>query len=162
MESLPQIFLVIYMIIFSITLVASIVYWVKQRFSALAAIAMILSLLIPLVSFVYTAQRKTGNGYEFMLEKVFDLNGLAITLMIGYVYIIGWLIFVITELLTRLYHVPFINEKLKPMFQKMEEHWIKKGIPPLKRFFSLIREKLPKKRKKADETLEEEHKQSSQ
>jgi hypothetical protein len=160
LESLPQVFWIIYIFIISITLAASIVYWIKQRFSALAVIAMILSLLIPLVAFIYTAQRETGNGYEYMMEKVLTLDWLAILIIVGYIYITGWLIFVITEVLLKLYHVPLINEKVKPVFQKGKRFWNKK-INQMKQFLILIQEKLPKRKKIAEENLEEESKQSN-
>lgn len=155
MESLPQVLWIIYIFFISITLAASIVYWIKQRFSALAVIAMILSLLIPLVAFIYTAQRETGNGYEYMMEKVLTLDWLAILLIVGYLYIIGWLIFVITEVLLK---VPLINEKLEPVFQKGKRFW-KKKINQMKHFLILMQERLPKRKKIAEENLEEQRKQ---
>lgn len=91
LQTLPGWFWIIYYMLLCLSLISGTVNWVRQRLSALSALTIILSLLVPIVSFVYTVGRTEGlNEFEFIFAqmKVGDLW--AIFLIVGYVYLLVW------------------------------------------------------------------------
>lgn len=148
MESLPNVFWVFYGVILSLAFVTSLAYWIKRRYSALAAIGIIFSPLTPLVSLVYTAQRNTGTELQYMKEKLATWDSLAIAILIGYVFILVWTFLVIFDVIRKVYHFPFIYRRLHPFFkEKVHPIWDK--------WISYVKRVLPKKNRKKEQTLEE-------
>ncbi len=129
----------LYITIFSLAFITSVVYWVIRRYSPLAAIALILSPLLPLVAFVYTVQRTSGNEYEYLREQLQSNDWLAISLTVGYVYIASWLLFVLVDVCIKIGKIPYVNEKLKWFWNKCHYyvdlvfHWIRDKWPGMKK-----------------------------
>lgn len=153
MESLPIVFWVFYSLVFLTSLVTSLIYWIKRKYSALAAIGLILSLLLPLVSLVYTAQRNIGNELQYLKEQLVSWESLAIAIIIGYAFIVSWLILLFVKGMKKLYQVPFINKKLGPIFrEKLHPLWEK--------WINYMKRALQRKQTETEQTAKETEKEA--
>ncbi|WP_085992861.1 hypothetical protein [Oceanobacillus senegalensis] len=125
MESLSGGFLIFFIVLLALILVSGLVYWVIRRFSGFAAPAIILPLLLPLVSLVYTAQRESGNAFSYLKSQFAAADWVAVLLIIGYAYIATWFFVVVADLLVKLYRYPPVNKKCLEMWEKIQPHWNK-------------------------------------
>ncbi|RKQ33867.1 hypothetical protein [Oceanobacillus halophilus] len=160
MESMPAGFWVLYGIILSLVLISSIIYWVIRKFSPLAAIALIFSLLLPLISFVYTVQRTEGSPYEYIMIQLQADHWLAIFIAVGYVYISIWLLIVLADLLIKAYKIPYVYDRLNWLGNKIAHYWNRYIYQHMKRWLLVIKEKLSNKKNKNE--LHEEPRKESQ
>ncbi|MFC4024600.1 hypothetical protein ACFOUV_12415 [Oceanobacillus longus] len=91
METLPNWFWILYYIIIFLTLVSGIINWVRQIYSPLAAVTIILSLLLPLVGFLYSIGRPEGvNEYEYVLAQFQTRNLWSVFIIFVHIYFILW------------------------------------------------------------------------
>ncbi|MGJ9459252.1 hypothetical protein [Oceanobacillus sp. CF4.6] len=91
METLPNWFWVLYYIIIFLTLVSGIINWVRQIYSPLAAVTIILSLLLPLVGFLYSIGRPEGvNEYEYVWAQFQTRNLWSVFIIFVHIYLIVW------------------------------------------------------------------------
>ncbi|WP_087973419.1 hypothetical protein [Oceanobacillus rekensis] len=91
METLPTWFWIIYYIIIFLTLVSGIINWVRRIYSPLAAITIILSLLTPLVGFLYSIGRPVGiNEYEYVMAQFQMRNLWSVFIVFAHIYFIIW------------------------------------------------------------------------
>ncbi|WP_249870603.1 hypothetical protein [Oceanobacillus saliphilus] len=91
METLPNWFWIAYYIFIFLTLISGIIYWVRQLYSALAAITIILSLLIPLVGFIYFIGRPEGlNEYEYVMSQFQNRDLWSLFIILTHFYFIVW------------------------------------------------------------------------
>ncbi|MFD1849921.1 hypothetical protein [Oceanobacillus bengalensis] len=119
METLADTVWTMYIVVLIIALASSIMYWIYRRFSALAVITIILSLLIPLVAFIYYAQRPWGmDEYVFLKEQLQMGDNWAIFLTSGYIYLIAWLVLLMVDFCIYLCKLPSINRKFKILWRK--------------------------------------------
>jgi hypothetical protein len=91
METLPNWFWMIYYLIILLTLVSGIINWVRRIYSPLAAITIILSLLIPLVGFLYSIGRPEGvNEFEYVMAQFQMRNIWSAFIVFVHIYFIIW------------------------------------------------------------------------
>ncbi|WP_010650242.1 hypothetical protein [Oceanobacillus massiliensis] len=91
METLPNWFWIIYCIYILLTLSSGIINWVRQVYSPLAAITIIFSLLVPLVSFVYGVSRTEGlNEFQYIIAEFRTGSYLAVFIVMAHLYLIAW------------------------------------------------------------------------
>jgi len=111
LETLPIWLWVCYYIFIFITLISGIINWIRQIHSPMAALIIILSLLTPLVSFVYSVGRTEGlNEFQYILEQVNGGNLWAIFILASHLYfIVWWFIFLDVWKLAR--RIPFSQVK---------------------------------------------------
>lgn len=146
METLPQSFWVMYTIFFIVCLLMGIIYWVVQRYSAFAVIAIVMSLIIPLVAFIYFVQRPEDiHEYAYLKEQLKSGDNWAKFLSIGYLYLMGWLLLLLKDLFVYLYRLPYIHNKLQPLWEKR----------------TVLLDKLPSFKKQKEEEIIEEKKVDS-
>ncbi|RDW18121.1 hypothetical protein CWR48_11045 [Oceanobacillus arenosus] len=120
METLPNWFWVIYYIFLLLSLVTGVIGLVRQWLSTLSSFAIILSLLAPLVSFVYVVQRSNGLtelGYLLAQLKTGDLWAIFITVM--FLYLIAWNLFLLTYLIIKMSKTPAVKRRLFAMKNKL-------------------------------------------
>lgn len=122
METLPNWFWIIYTIFLFLSLVTGLIGLVRQWLSTLSAFTIALSLLAPLVSFVYTIQRSndvTEFGYLIAQLKIGNLWAIFITVI--FLYLIAWNILLLTYFIIKLTRIPSVKEKLLMMKSKLSE-----------------------------------------
>lgn len=91
MQTLPGWFWIIFYIFLCLSLISGTINWVRQRLSALSALTIILSLLVPIVSFVYSVGRTEGlNEFEYIFAQMKTGDLWAVFLIVGYVYLLVW------------------------------------------------------------------------
>ncbi|GEN85743.1 hypothetical protein MKY30_16405 [Oceanobacillus sp. FSL W8-0428] len=102
--------LFIYGLIILTALLIGIIQWVRRRYEVLAVLAIILSLLLPLVSFLYSINRPEGmNEIAYIWQQARGRSGIGVFLLLGYLYILFWIFF--GPELKKLY--TFISDKIK-------------------------------------------------
>lgn len=98
MLTLPIWVWIIYYIIVFLTLMSGVMNWVRQRYSALAAITIIFSLLVPTVSFVYTVGRTEGlNEFGYLFAQLKARNPWSLFIVLGYLYLVVWWYFFVNS-----------------------------------------------------------------
>lgn len=86
--------LLIYGLIIVAVLFIGIIQWVRRRFEVLAVLAIILSLLLPLVGFLYSINRPEGmNEIAYLWQQARGRNGIGVFLLLGHLYIFFWILF---------------------------------------------------------------------
>ncbi|RLL44937.1 hypothetical protein D8M04_08660 [Oceanobacillus piezotolerans] len=124
METIPHLVWIIYLIFLFMTLVSSILYWIFRRYSAFAAISIILSLLIPLIAFVFSVQRPDNfNEFDYYVKEIQQGNYWAIFLTVGYVYLIGWFILLIVDLSVYLSSNKVVRSKSEVFWSKFISYY---------------------------------------
>lgn len=106
MLTLPKLFWIIYGIILFFTLITGVINWIRQRYSALSAITIIFSLLVPIVSFVYTVGRAPGqNEFVYLFSQLQAKDPWALFIFLGYIYLLVWWFFFVRSFnVDRLWH----------------------------------------------------------
>lgn len=115
-----------------LTLVSGIINWVRQKYNALSALAIILSLLIPIVTLIYNAGRSTGlneSTYLFTQLKAGDIW--AVFLLACYLFLLVWWYFFVSSFMS------------KDTVQRLAKLW--------HTFRCWLKDKLPRKEKKVVE-----------
>lgn len=126
METLPTWIWIIYYIILFLTLISGIINWVRRIYSPLAAITIILSLLIPLVGFLYSIGRPEGvNELEYVITQFQNRNLWSVFIIFVHIYFIGW-------------GFMFLNGR----------HYMKKLAPYLEPYKDMLVEKIKSLKKK--------------
>ncbi|WP_152654957.1 hypothetical protein [Oceanobacillus sp. CFH 90083] len=86
--------LLIYGLILIAALFIGIIQWVRRRYEVLAVLAIILSLLLPLVGFLYSINRpESMNEIAYIWQQARGRNGIGVFLLLGHLYILFWLLF---------------------------------------------------------------------
>ncbi|MFD1065801.1 hypothetical protein [Oceanobacillus locisalsi] len=86
--------LLIYGFVMSAALLIGIIQWVRRRYEALAVTAIILSLLLPLVSFLYSINRPEGmDEIAYIWQQARGRSGMGVFLLLGHLYILFWCLF---------------------------------------------------------------------
>lgn len=96
METLPNWFWVTFYIFLLVTLVMAIFTAAKKRMVQLSFLAIVLTLMLPAVGFIYSIGRGEGqNEFEFLAKNLIggDIWAIFITVMI--IYIIFWWILIL-------------------------------------------------------------------
>lgn len=123
MLTLPKWFWIIYYIILFSTLISGVINWVRQRYSVLSAITIILSLLVPMVSFVYTVGRTEGlNEFQYLFAQLGSRDPWALFIVLGYLYLLVWWYFFISSLRS-IQLSPRLNKVLEPI-----EAWFRQTL----------------------------------
>lgn len=123
METLPTWFWVCYYIFIFVTLISGIINWIKQVHTPMAAMIIILSLLTPLVGFVYSVGRTEGlNEFQYILQQIKGGNLWAIFISAAHLYFAVWW-FIFLDIWKWVSRIPFsqIKEILINRFKKKEK-----------------------------------------
>lgn len=111
METLPTWFWFCYNLILLATLVGGIINWVRQVYSPMAAITIILSLLVPLVGFVYGVGRGEGlNEIQYVMTQLKERDIWALFIITAHIYFAVWW-FLFLNLSKRIKNIPFDKAK---------------------------------------------------
>ncbi|AXI08636.1 hypothetical protein CUC15_06795 [Oceanobacillus zhaokaii] len=122
METLPNWFWIIYYIFLFFSLVTGLIGLVRQWLSTLSAFTISLSLLAPLVSFVYSIQRSSGvTELEYLIAQLKTGDLWAIFITVIFLYLIAWNLFLLTYLIIKLSRIPSVKEKLLMAKRKLLE-----------------------------------------
>lgn len=98
MLTLPMWFWIIYYIILFLTLISGIMNWIRQRYSALSAITIIFSLLVPIMGLVYTVGRTEGlNEFGYLFAQLKARDPWAFFIILGYLYLLVWWYFFVNS-----------------------------------------------------------------
>ncbi|WP_080874006.1 hypothetical protein [Oceanobacillus timonensis] len=124
--------LLFYGLVILAALLVGVIQWVRRRFEVLAVTAIILSLLLPLVSFLYSINRPEAmNEIAYIWQQARERQGMGVFLLLGHLYILFWVLF--GPEYKQLY--AFLVPKLKRMIQwfknrkqKRDNNNMKEGI----------------------------------
>ncbi|GIO21562.1 hypothetical protein [Oceanobacillus sp. J11TS1] len=118
MTDLSNGILFIYGFIILAALLAGIIQWIRRRFEVLAVLAIILTLILPLASFLYSVNRPEGmNEIVYILQQATGSNAIGILLLLGHLYILFWILY--GPEYKRLY--VFTSDKIKRIVQWWEQ-----------------------------------------
>lgn len=144
MQTLPGWFWIIYYIFLCLSLISGMINWVRQRLSALSALTIILSLLVPTVSFVYTVGRTMGlNEFEYIFAQMKTRDIWAIFLTAGYLYLLVWWYFFVSSFIQ-----DGAGHRLGKLLHSLKI-WIERKL--LHNLKVWIKRKLPNKEREKDE-----------
>lgn len=124
MEVISDSFLIIYLIIMGLTLISSTICYILGIQQTLSVIALILSLGIPLVNLIFSAQR-TGelNGYEYLISQFREKDLWAIFIILAYVYLaVWWILFINRQLMQRQFY-KWGKEMYLKLHHRIAEYW---------------------------------------
>ncbi|RDW19819.1 hypothetical protein [Oceanobacillus chungangensis] len=120
METLPNWFWIMYSIFLFVSLITGLIGLVRQWKSTLSAFTIALSLLAPLVSFVYSIQRSNSiTALEYLIAqlKIGDLWAIFITVI--FLCLITWNLFILSYFIMKLSRNQSVKEKLSMMKGKL-------------------------------------------
>ncbi|PAV29764.1 hypothetical protein CIL05_10390 [Virgibacillus profundi] len=124
METLPGWFLIIFLMFLFLTFIISAICYARAVQTTISVIALILSLAIPLINLVFSAQRSGEmNGYEYLIAQLQDGNWWAILIIVGYVYLIVWWVLFINKQLIRIQFYQRVIKLYKKLSDKTVTYW---------------------------------------
>lgn len=122
MESLSNWFLVLYLIFLFFSLITGLIGLIRQWFSNLSAITIVFSLLAPLASLIFVAQRPSNSTvYEYVLSQLQAGDLWAIFITVLFLYLIAWNLFLLTRIIVKVVRNPHVKEKLSMITDNLEK-----------------------------------------
>lgn len=93
MIDIPYFLFVIYLLGILFVLCISVVHWIRREFEILSSLGIILSLLLPLMTFLFSIYRLEGtNEIVYIWNQLRDANGWAIVIVFGHLFLLVWMI----------------------------------------------------------------------
>lgn len=97
------------------------VYWVRGKFQVGAVLSLIFSLLVPLMTVLVGVQREGKIGvYDYLIEEMRSGNTWARLIVIIHIFLIAWVLFLVTHFSIKLSKSPVVREKVQRIFSKKE------------------------------------------
>ena len=122
MEYLPNWFLALYLIFLLLSLITGLIGLIRQWFSNLSAITIVFSLLAPLASLIFVAQRPSHlTVYEYVLSQLQAGDLWAIFITVLFLYLIAWNLFLLTYIIVKVVRNPYVKEKLSMITDNLEK-----------------------------------------
>ena len=122
MESLPNWFLVLYLIFLFFSLITGLIGLIRQWFSNLSAMTIVFSLLAPLASLIFVVQRPSNSTvYEYVLSQLQAGDLWAIFITVLFLYLIAWNLFLLTYMIVKVVRIPYVKEKLLIITDNLEK-----------------------------------------
>ncbi|MBN6205702.1 hypothetical protein JYK21_04485 [Ralstonia pickettii] len=111
----------LYIIFCLLALVTGAVYWVRGKFQVGAVFSIIFSLLAPLMTVLVGVQREGKIGfYGYIIEEMRAGNTWARLIVIIHIFLIAWVLFLVTHFSIKLSKSPAVREKVQRIFSKKE------------------------------------------
>ncbi|BAC13019.1 hypothetical protein [Oceanobacillus iheyensis HTE831] len=93
MIDIPYFLFVIYLLGILFVLCISVVHWIRREFEILSSLGIILSLLLPLMTFLFSIYRLEGtNEIVYIWNQLRNANGWAIVIVFGHLFLLVWMI----------------------------------------------------------------------
>lgn len=122
MESLPNWFLVLYLIFLFFSLITGLLGLMRQWFSNLSAMTIVFSLLAPLASLIFVVQRQSHlTVYEYVLSQLQAGDLWVIFITVLFLYLIAWNLFLLTYMIVKVVRIPYVKEKLLIITDNLEK-----------------------------------------
>src|SRR5699024_11645207 len=109
MESLSNWFLVLYLIFLFFSLITGLIGLIRQWFSNLSAITIVFSLLAPLASLIFVAQRPSNSTvYEYVLSQLQAGDLWAIFITVLFLYLFACNLFLFTLFIVNVVRILYV------------------------------------------------------
>ncbi|MFD1335040.1 hypothetical protein ACFQ4N_05620 [Oceanobacillus iheyensis] len=93
MIDIPYFLFVIYLLGILFVLCISVVHWIRRDFEILSSLGIILALLLPLMTFLFSIYRLEGtNEIVYIWNQLRNANGWAIVIVFGHLFLLVWMI----------------------------------------------------------------------
>ncbi|MFS0752321.1 hypothetical protein [Oceanobacillus sp. 1P07AA] len=120
MIDIPIWLFVVYLIGITFALCISIINWIRREYEVVSVLGIILSLLLPLMTFLFSVERSEGtNEIVYIWNQLRGINGWAIFIFLGHLFLLVWLI--IGMRMKRVYRwIKEINSQLQIKWQQRD------------------------------------------
>ncbi|MBT2599226.1 MULTISPECIES: hypothetical protein [unclassified Oceanobacillus] len=93
MIDIPILLFVVYLLGMLFVLCISIVNWIRREYEIVSVLGIVLSLLLPLMTFLFSVYRLEGtNEIVYIWNQLRGANGWAIFIVIGHLFLFVWMI----------------------------------------------------------------------
>lgn len=114
--------LIFYLIFIFIGLITGIVFLVLHKYYIPAVIAFIFAIFSPLLTLLITAQRDAGTGiYAYIKSEVSAGNTFVRILVVMHVFLIVWLLFLLTRGIIYLIQSPKVKETVTNQLSRLRK-----------------------------------------
>lgn len=97
------------------------IFWVMNKYRIPAVISLIFSLLAPLLTFLFVVQgNATKEAFGYITEEMSAGNTWARIVVIIHVFLVGWLLFLMTKGGIYLYQSPKVKDTVKNILVKIK------------------------------------------
>lgn len=113
--------IIFYIIFIFMGLLTGAIFWVMNKYRIPAVISLIFSLLAPLLTFLFVVQgNATKEAFGYITEEMSAGNTWARIVVIIHVFLVGWLLFLMTKGGIYLYQSPKVKDTVKNILAKIK------------------------------------------